>query len=757
MFTLRDSVVVFAFVLFLSACGGGQQSTGTGEETTSSSSTETTTTTQTSDEPTVLEGRAVKGLVLNAQLDAYILENDSRRHVGSTQTDDQGHYSLELSDSSGPVVIEMTPAGDGSSTMVCDAVDGCGSAGFGQEFPLPTDFFISSLIIPSDSTSGGSITPLTHIAAEWAQAMPGAVTDQHVKLARARVAGVFQIDSGFTFHDEPDLTDPQSLDGADEASARHSLISAAFLERAADTEDTLQDVIDGYTQSLTNHAGQVENQGTYSLYNLFDAAYEIADTQDILPDIRSSLDLQIAGLGEGVSSTTTSTSYNQQNYDDALVALDDLNYYLNETGIDASASFFSDQFQQVEWLQTENNFALFPRSPQGGALLSFWTSLVAGAYEDIPDSEKPSQLDWHSNTDNFSSVYNFEENELTVTGTENGQYVDLTVQIPSVTGDKKVFEYDVQGSVENPEGMLDLDGTMTLDFQDTDLAPFLSKLHDMIHSGTSSQEDLKAEFKNFAPNVSLKASFNGDSKLAKPDDPDFGFDLNQVSGWMEWNTSYVNEGGTLVAKKISTGELVTPEGDRISDNADTSDPALAVQIGDNSSMQADFVTEAFGLPRMEFQIQGDVANTGSLLDAYSDKLDKFLNSDFNMYELVDMTKVIDMLPDIDYSFLDINGSANLTIEDMDRGEKVYEFTLDGNSVHASLPNSTDRAFSFHFNGRTGGYVTADGTMVATVTFDSEDLGASIYFVDGTERSYYLGPLNDFILPEIMDKLEKGFQ
>ena len=74
-------------------------------------------------------------------------------------------------------------------------------------------------------------------------------------------------------------------------------------------------------------------------------------------------------------------------------------------------------------------------------------------------------------------------------------------------------------------------------------------------------------------------------------------------------------------------------------------------------------------------------------------------------------------------------------------------------MDVSLPNSTETAFRFHFAGAHGGYITADETLVATVTHDMEKLGLSLYLADGTQRSYFLGELEDLIGPEAIDALE----
>lgn len=748
MFTLRDSVVVFAFALFLSACGGDQLAT---EDTTS---TTTTTSTSSTEEPATLAGQAAKGVVQSGQVDAYALENGSRRHLASTQTDQQGNFSLQLGDFSSPVVLEVTPVGDGSSTMICDAVDGCGTAGFGASFPLPTDFLLSTLVTPADSDlSSIAVTPLTHIAAEWSQTMPGTVDQQKVELARGRVAGVFQLASGFAFQAVPDLTDQQSLDAASSAAARHALIAAGFSERAADTADSLQQVITSYSATLNQYAGQMENHGSYSLYELFDAGYEIADTQDILPDIRSELDLQIAALADGTSDVNTAVSFNQQEFDQALVTLDNLGDYLNQANVNSSGDFMTAESAQTEWLYYKDTGGLieFSQSTVKAATVG---AIMTGIREN-GNLETADQIDlsyeFPKTLDDLNAILDTTTGDLSISGTANGQTVDLNINVSPLSGLQNIYEFPVQGSIENAVSTTNLDGKMVLNFtSSSDLDSIMTTFSDALQGNDSGENSASQLIKDLVSNLQLQSSFQGDASLSDTNNPSYAYDIIGFSGWGEWDIPALDEGGSLVQKEITTGELITPEGDMISDNPNTSAPALDIQIGDNSQIQADFITEAFGVPRMEFQIQGNIANTGDYLDTYGAELDSFLNSELSPQEFSVLTG---MLPKADFSMLDISGSASLTIEDMELGQQVYEFTLDGTRIDASLPNSTDQALSFHITAGRGGYIVNGDTVVATVTFDRENLGATLYLVDGNNRGYFLGPITDLAPQEVMD----GFQ
>lgn len=122
--------VAIASTLTLSGCGGG----GGGSSSAPAENTART-----------ITGTAVKGIMINAEVTAWELNEDGERleaSVGSTKTDENGLYSLKLNENynGGPVEIEVF-AGDNTS-MICDA-----SACFGEEVDLSS--IKLSTIIPT--------------------------------------------------------------------------------------------------------------------------------------------------------------------------------------------------------------------------------------------------------------------------------------------------------------------------------------------------------------------------------------------------------------------------------------------------------------------------------------------------------------------------------------------------------------------------------------------------------------------------------
>lgn len=178
--------------VLLSACGGDNAS----ESAPASDANPT----ESANSPTEVTGRAAKGILRSARVDAYALENGQHRHLDGTVTNDSGDFSLELSGLNQPVLLEVTPAGDGSTRMVCDAVDGCGSTDFGGAVALSGDFRLTALVAPDELDQGAvAITPLTHMAAEWARSLPRELNAEMMKMARRKVGGCSIWNPGLPF------------------------------------------------------------------------------------------------------------------------------------------------------------------------------------------------------------------------------------------------------------------------------------------------------------------------------------------------------------------------------------------------------------------------------------------------------------------------------------------------------------------------------------------------------------------------------
>ena len=655
MYPIRLFPSIFLLSLLLAGCGGADSN-----DADSAAQTDSTTGTEKSAAETsvTISGRAVKGVLQEVVVDAYAVEGKSRRHINSTRTDSQGYYELNVEGANGPVLLEVSAAGDGSSTMVCDAVDGCSSSAFGESAQVSSQFRLTSLIVPDGQDYASvAITPLTHLASEWARAMPGALDRQRVQLAHNRVAKLLSVDSGFRFHSVPDITDEKALTEADASAARHALFAAAFAQRAAQTDMPVRQVIQEVTMPLVRNAGQVPNEVRGGLWT---AAHTIADRRDILQETRNTLDLLIAGLKEGDSEVGSETDHNAENFERASVVLDDLDHYLGRAGIDSSGEFLKDESSQFAWLHQTG--ILEGTSDMDMVGMIAFVSVLVGLYEDTQAVPEKMEL----STGEISGIYYFDRDQLVIHGADGASSVGVTLNITPIKGRKQVYEYGAAGTAQDDHSRFRFAGSLTLDFHDTDLYRMVLTLENMILKGNLSQDDLKREFNRMFKDFELTATLNGSASVVKMSQRDFGFKMSRVLIERNWNIPALMNGGQVLALESAHGSLETPEGDWIADNPANAAPALGIDIGADSTLEADLVAEAFGLPRTEIRANGRLKNTARLLSAWRDEYKAIL-------ETSDLVKAIELIGSMDFSVLqhlDFVGEMKLTLDDMQRGRQV---------------------------------------------------------------------------------------
>jgi VCBS repeat-containing protein len=194
-------------------------------------------------EPAVA-GRAVKGVLANALVEAFIYDSydtDTRDHVwntlGTTTTDANGYFGFDLGTQNKPVRIRVTS--NASTTMVCDAPSGClltPPAVFGDSGAPAEGMILDTIVSGADFAGPIAVTPMTHMAATWLQAFPQALDDNNVLLGHRRLAKLFGFnDETYVNQRAIDLTDSFEVSQAlndDEDRVRHAIFAASLQETA---------------------------------------------------------------------------------------------------------------------------------------------------------------------------------------------------------------------------------------------------------------------------------------------------------------------------------------------------------------------------------------------------------------------------------------------------------------------------------------------------------------------------------------------
>src|SRR5690554_6605583 len=185
---------------------------------------------------TVPESSLVTGRIVgvsDATVCASVFQADWTS-LGCTFSDAEGLFGFDIDPQVGPVRLEMTTT---VSTLVsCSAPAGCGEVVFGEQYSPEVDAKLQ-LLIPGDQFAGElSISPLTNMAAAWAQKVPGPLNTDVVELSLTRVADLFGLAEGFAAQLLPDVTDSAEVAAADAAALKHAMLAAGFSQLAATEE-----------------------------------------------------------------------------------------------------------------------------------------------------------------------------------------------------------------------------------------------------------------------------------------------------------------------------------------------------------------------------------------------------------------------------------------------------------------------------------------------------------------------------------------
>jgi Immunoglobulin I-set domain len=286
---------VVATSLLLAACGSGGQ--GSDETVTQAQAAVKTTT-------TYIEGRAVKGLVVNGRVSVYpVIEQDGKSIKQSTaldevvRTDANGEFRFPLygEQQGKSFVVEVTA--DANTTMKCEALSGCQDlefADFGETFNPGTEFLISAVSQPVNAgkSNGVSVTAFTHMARVIAEESQLGLNQAEIEEAAAAVEVMLDLPSGSVFTQPIDLTNAAERAAAGDAQLEVALLSSALHEIANEADwDSVSEVLTHVSQRLAE-SGELAltNMGATRDVTLSDLLYVSQEAADALVVIETDAD-----------------------------------------------------------------------------------------------------------------------------------------------------------------------------------------------------------------------------------------------------------------------------------------------------------------------------------------------------------------------------------------------------------------------------------------------------------------------------------
>lgn len=455
--------VAIASSLSVVGCGGGGGSSSSSTPVDSGSA--------------VVTGTAVKGILKNAVVTAYELNDVGERlaaSVGTTTTDENGDYKLELSENYSGGLLEIVITAGDNTRMVCDA-SACGN--IGEDVTLPQEFELTAIATAdaSDNTVSVPVTAWSTMAAKRAKALVNDNTRDSLAAAFKQASAEVEQVAGFDVVNTPAraVTD---LDDATAEEAQAAVMNAVVAELvfgdslpgdsvaeklknfASALEDGDIDSEDGFTPdalATVTQAVAEDTSGlppeTQDLINNLVGKYDSAG-DSLAPEYDPSLELEEgAGQAEKIAAfqqfteqfRTWATSIN-----DTAEALRD-NESTISTALDADVDTLNDVFTQAgvtgdliskvldaftQQLAGEENRAALADALENG-----------GTYT--------ADQDWTDEQD--ASVSGTMDATLTFENTEDGLKATVTGEVSQTEGESRTFDFELTTSLTPDD--LDLD------------------------------------------------------------------------------------------------------------------------------------------------------------------------------------------------------------------------------------------------------------------------------------------------------------
>ena len=225
--------------LALCACGGG----GGGSDTPISAQQPIAST------QTLVQGNAVKGVIIDGLVRAYRLTDEpgGRVRVAQSRTDQHGEFNLNLPAGSAGQLILLELSADARTRMRCDLLDGCfrnregRRVEFGDTFSLNSNFTLRGTLSPREpssqekpssprESSSSFISPLSHLAIATAESLPGGLSRATIQTAAQQIENSLGLNQPLLATRTADLTELSTLRQASVDEIQQGLYSAVFYE-----------------------------------------------------------------------------------------------------------------------------------------------------------------------------------------------------------------------------------------------------------------------------------------------------------------------------------------------------------------------------------------------------------------------------------------------------------------------------------------------------------------------------------------------
>lgn len=676
---------------------------------------------------TRLVGSLVKGITANAVITVYAPNGSGGfTQLASTMSAADGGYALDLpAGFEGVVKIVATPSSPPAAPtlMRCDAPtcgnfagtdpndDGDGIIEFGEFSPVGADFELRAVAaIDGTGIRLVNLTPLSTVAADWAEQFPQGLDADAATAANTQVAVTF----GFAASDlETPLGDMASdswLMLADEKQIKLSLLMATFSSLSQHYGYNPQVVIDLVSQEFSENYGHLYEIGLDpaepSVAHILTTAVTLAGVLEIPPAVQGDMTLvqqsmqdALGDLQSGQFVLPEETTVGSML--DRLGPLgDDIQTLLAATGLDDPDLFAEQQVPYFNWLVAEDNLDIFPMAFEtviyaavGSLLVDGYAAMGPAAPDSVP----------MSSTSGMSVTLHPKTKTMSIAGTAHGQTVDFTLSLTGLltalnaeSPGYNVFDYGIEGTLLNGTSQGAIDGMIHVDLKDTNSAA-LPMLAFWAASAIGADglaftlnDEVKTAMIDLVRNAQGAVTLEGSASLTRL------ADTTQVLGGNvkldgDFNLGAAN-GQHLGSLKINHLDLQLPNG--VSLFTHDNRPALTVDVKNDATvdvdLRADLETSEIHAGEAVIVGQGSLTNVRGFVHYVQDVIVDEINA-----ESPSLTNLFDQVFAYDFSQMDLHAEGEVDFPSLPsvagaRGQK-YRATIDNLTATIFQPYSNEVA------------------------------------------------------------------
>lgn len=408
--------------------------------------------------PATMSGTAVKGIVQGATVTANELASngDVLRVVGTATTDDDGTYSIELSDEydGGPIEIVMS-ATSGTTNMICDVRPACGQVAFGDPVPLDNNFSMSAMVGAANSGDNLTvqITPYTSMAARRAKAAD-ALTQAAVQAANSEVTNLL---GGLDIlRLEPvDLTDQEDIDDADAETQLYGAFVSAIGRMAYEGDDDVDAAIDLLARSFEEGTlfaddSDGDDDAQISLQEIIDSVGDQLDDLDLDDDtgVLASLQSDVNDAEGGVIDPEPSPNAGDSNIELAKALMTEIRTWGTELeSLESPADEFADEIEMAGEVSGDALTAL--TNSMAGAISLMGTTLFETSQGEAGTYPYTGGVDGETGAGNVTISISQGTVTVTIEGTLNTETLDLTLAFTVLGQSFSEFSADFSGTISN--------------------------------------------------------------------------------------------------------------------------------------------------------------------------------------------------------------------------------------------------------------------------------------------------------------------